>query len=237
MSREKKRCINVFYDEEKTINACDDEPSLIFELLKEEHIELIDKILSRKTFDINVVDEQGNNILTRLLKKGYYDVVLNHIKDKRWDVNHQNNDGDTFTHILASMNYVNVVDIIKVLKKNKAFLPNIKNNNGETILDMSMKNSYIYTTAKILEDNRFNNVGVISFKKLYDTYINNKNYGKYTKLNNLDMIIINLDKKEVTPKVKEVINNLKENYDLIKEEFINDKTDSIDNIINSVLFG
>lgn len=226
----------MFYDEVKTINACDDEPSLIFELLKENHIDLIDKILSRKTFDINVVDEQGNNILTRLLKRGHYNIVLKHMKDKRWDINHQNNDGDTFAHILVSMNYVNVVDIIKGLKKNKNFSPNIRNNDGDTILDKSIKNSYIYTTAKILEDDRFNSVGVLSFKRLYDTYIKTNNYGKYTKLNNLEMIIYNLENKEVAPKVKEVINNVKDNFDIIKEEFINDKTDSIDNIVNSILF-
>lgn len=226
----------MFYDELKTINACDEDPSLIFLLLKEDHIELIDKILSRKTFDINVVDEQGNNILTRLLKKGYYDVVLAHMKDKRWDINHQNNDGDTFAHILVSMNYVNVVDIIKVLRKNKNFLPNIKNNEGDTILDKSIKNSYIYTTAKILEDKRFNNIGIISFKKLYDTYIKTNNYGKYTRLNNLDMIIDNLENKEISPKVKTIIDSVKENYEKIKEEFINNKTDSIDDIVNSVLF-
>ena len=159
----------MFYDETKAIIACDEDPSLIFELLKEEHIYLIDKILSRKTFDINVTDNQGNSILMRLLKKGCYDVVLKHMKDKRWDINHQNNDGDTFAHILVAMNYVNVVDIIKTLKKNKDFLPNIKNNYGETILDKSIKNSYIYTTAKILEDERFDNIGIISFKNLYDT--------------------------------------------------------------------
>jgi len=226
----------VFYDELKAINACDEEPSLIFELLKEEHIEVIDKILARKTFDINVVDEQGNNILMRLLKKGYFDVVNNHIRDKRLDINHQNNDGDTFAHILVSMNYVNVIDIIKVLTKNKDFLPNIRNNNGETILDKSLKSSYIYTTTKILEDDRFNNIGVISFKKLYDTYIKTNNYGKYTKLNNLEMIVENLSDREVNPKVKEVINNVKENFDLIKEEFINNKTSYIDNIVNTILF-
>lgn len=226
----------MFYDELKTIAACDEEPSLIFELLREEHIALIDKILSRKTFNINVVDEQGNNILVRLLKKGYYDVVLNHIKDKRWDINHQNNDGDTFAHIVVSMNYVNVIDIIKTLKKNKNFLPNIRNNNGETILDISIKNSYIYTTAKILEDDRFDNVGVMSFKSFYKTYIKTNNYGKYTKLNNLNLIIDNLENKEVAPKVKEVIINVKENYDKIKEEFINNRTDSMDNILNTVLF-
>lgn len=226
----------MFYDELKTIAACDEEPSLIFELLREEHITLIDKILSRKTFDINVVDEQGNNILVRLLKKGHYDVVLNHIKDKRWDINHQNNDGDTFAHIVVSMNYVNVIDIIKALKKNKNFLPNIRNNNGETILDISIKNSYIYTTAKILEDDRFDNVGVISFKNFYNTYIKTNNYGRYTKLNNLNLIIDNLENKEVAPKVKEVIINVKENYDKIKEEFINNRTDSMDSILNTVLF-
>ncbi len=226
----------MFYDETKTINACDEDPVLIFELLKENHIDLIDKILSRKSFDINVVDEHGNNILTKLLKKGYYDIVLKHMKDKRWNINHQNNDGDTFAHILVSLNYVNVVDIIKVLKKNRNFIPNIRNNNGETILDKSIKNSYIYTTAKILEDERFNNIGVLSFKKLYDTYINTNNYGKYTKLNNLEMIIGNLESKQLAPKIKEIIDNVRENYDIIKEEFINNKTDSINNIINRVLF-
>ncbi len=226
----------MFYDEMKTINACDDEPSLIFELLKEEHVDLIDKILFRKSFDINVVDEHGNNILTKLLKKGYYDIVLKHMKDKRWNINQQNEDGDTFAHILVSLNYLNVVDIIKALKKNKNFMPNIRNNNGETILDKSIKNSYIYTTAKILEDERFNNIGIFSFKKLYDTYINNNNYGKYTKLNNLEMIIDNLENKDVAPKVRKIINDVKENYDVIKEEFINNKTEYIDNIINGVLF-
>ena len=211
----------MFYDETKAIIACDEDPSLIFELLKEEHIYLIDKILSRKTFDINVTDNQGNSILMRLLKKGCYDVVLKHMKDKRWDINHQNNDGDTFAHILVAMNYVNVVDIIKTLKKNKDFLPNIKNNYGETILDKSIKNSYIYTTAKILEDERFDNIGIISFKNLYDTYIRTNNYGKYTKLNNLDMIIETLDGKELNPKVK--------------EEFIQNKTDSIDSIVKNIL--
>ena len=32
------------------------------------------------------------------------------------------------------------------------FLPNIKNNKGETILDRSINGNYIYTTVKILEE-------------------------------------------------------------------------------------
>ena len=49
------------------------------------------------------------------------------MKKKEWDVNHQNLDGNTFAHYLVSINYVAVLDIIKQLRKNKNFLPNIKN--------------------------------------------------------------------------------------------------------------
>lgn len=227
----------MFYDETKTINACDADPTLVFELLKEDHIQIIDKILSRKTFDINVVDIDGNNILTKLLKKGQFDVVLKHIKDKRWDINHQNNDGDTFAHILVSMKSINILDIYKELKKNKNFLPNVKNNNGETILDKAIQSNSTFMTSKILEDSRFNEVGIASFKKYYDTYVKSNKYGKYTKINNLEMIIGNLKNKEVSPKVKAIINYLKDNFATIKEEVKNNKTKSMDSYINEVLFG
>ncbi len=226
----------MFYDETKTINACEADPSLIFELLKEGHISLIDKILSRKTFDINVVDEDGNNILTKLLKKGQFDVVIKHIKNKKWDINHQNNDGDTFAHVLLSMKALQVIDVYKELKKNKKFTPNITNKNGETILDESIKNGYTYVTAKVLEDDRFNEVGVHSFKKYYDTYINTRNYGSYSKLNNIELLIDNLEDKEVSPKVKKIITYLKENFESIKEEVIHNKTKKMDKYINDVLF-
>ena len=225
----------MFYDETKTINACEQDPSLIFELLKEGHVSLIDKILSRKTFDINVTDNEGNDILTRLLKKGQYEIVLKHIKDKRWDINHQNNDGDTFAHILFSLKNYIILDIFKELKKNKRFTPNITNNFGETILDKSLKNSSTYTTAKILEDNRFNEIGVFTFKKLFDTYIKSKDYGEYMKLNNLEMIIGNLKDREVSPKVKDIINYLKDNYEMVKEQIVSNKTKGIDNYMKEVL--
>ena len=109
----------MFYDEAKAIKACEEEPSLIFELIREEHYELVDFLLTKKKVDINICDELGNNVLVRLLKKGQYDLVLKHMKNKKWDVNHQNNDGDTFAHILVLYNYVNVLEIINGLKKNK----------------------------------------------------------------------------------------------------------------------
>ena len=223
----------MFYDETKTINACDEDPTLVFDILKEDLIELLDKILSRKQFDYSVTDEKGDDIMMKLLKKGKYEVVLNHMKDKRWNVNHQNNNGDTFAHILVSLDYSKVMEIIKALMKNKECTPNIRNNEGETILDKAVNNAHIYTTTKILEDERFDSVGVFSFMKLYDTFIKSNNYGKYTKLTNLEMIVDNLDKKDIAPQVKEIIVNIKNNFGIIKEEVLTNKTDSIDYIVNA----
>jgi len=226
----------MFYNETKTIELVGDDPSLIFELIKEGHFELVDKLLTKKIVDINICDEAGNNILVRLLKQGAYELVLKHMKNKDWDVNHQNLDGNTFAHYLVSINYVNVIEIIAKLKKNKDFLPNIKNNNGETILDKSINDNYIYTTVKVLEDSRFNNIDVISFKNLYDTYIKSNKYGKYSKLTNLEMIIENLEEKKLLPRMEKLILFIKSNFDIIKEEVLsNQRSICMDNIINNVL--
>ena len=226
----------MFYDETKTINACDNDPSLIFELLKEEHMELLDKIISRKNFDINVCDIDGNNILMKLLKKGQFDLVLKHIKNKRVDINHQNNEGNTLAHILLSLKNIRVVDVYKELRKIKRFDPNIKNKEDETILDISIKNESTYLTSKILWDSRFNEVGVVSFKKYYDAYIKNSAYGKYSKLCNLELIVGSLSVRELQPKLKMIIDFFKENFDIIKQEVINNKTKSMDLYLNEVLF-
>ena len=225
----------MFYDEAKAIKACEEEPSLIFELIREGHFEIVDFLLTKGKVDINICDELGNNVLVRLLKRGQFELVLKHMKNKKWDVNHQNNEGDTFAHILVLHNYMNVLDIINMLKKNKNFIPNIKNRKGETILDKSINDNYIYTTIKILEDKRFNNIDVVSFKNLYDTYIKTNNYGKYTKLTNLQIILDNLENKELLPTMKKLISTVKEKFEIIKEEVINNKTSELDNIINSVI--
>lgn len=225
----------MFYDEAKAIKACEEDPSLIFELIREGHYELVDELLTTKKVNINICDEQGNNVLVRLLKRGQYELVLKHMKNKKWDVNHQNNEGDTFAHILVLYNYVNVLEIINGLKKNRNFIPNIKNNKGETILDKSINDNYIYTTIKILEDKRFNNIDVISFKNLYDTYIKTNNYGKYTKLTNLQIILDSLEDKNLLPNMEKLVNVVKEKFDIIKEEVFNNKTNELDSIISNVL--
>lgn len=225
----------MFYDETKAMIACSEEPSLTFELIKEGHFELVDKLLTKKKVDINICDESGNSILMRLLKKGQYDIVLKHMKRKDFDINHQNYEGNTFAHLLVSINYVHVIEIIKALVKNKSFMPNIKNSKGETILDKSINDRYIYTTVKILEDKRFNNIDIVSFKNLYETYIETNKYGSYAKINNLETIIDSLEEKTLLPTMERLIQIIKENFEYIKQRLINNKTTGIDDIISDVI--
>ena len=157
------------------------------------------------------------------------------MKNKDWDVNHQNKDGNTFAHILVLCNYVNVIDIIKTLKRKKDFMPNIKNKKGETILDKSINDNYIYTTVKILEDKRFTNIDIVSFKNIYDTYINTNNYGKYTKLTNLQIIVDSLANKSLLPRMEKLIQDLKSQFNDIKKEIIDNEITLLDTIVNNQL--
>ena len=226
----------MFYSETKVLEVVEEDPSVVFKLIKEGYIDTVDMLLKKKKVDINICDDNGNNILVRLLKVGAYDVVLHHMSNKDWNVNHQNNDGNTFAHYLVSINYVNVMEIINKLKKNKNFLPNIKNNKGETILDKSINDNYIYTTIKILEDSRFNNIDVVSFKHLYDTYIKSNKYGKYSKVTNLEAIVNNLTNKTLLPTLEQIIEFIKVNFNAIKEEVLNhNKSTKIDTFIQNVL--
>lgn len=225
----------MFYDEAQAILACEEDPSLIFEAIKEEHFDLVDKLLSKGKVDINVCDELGSNVMFKLLRRGQFDLVLKHMKNKNWDVNHQNNEGNTFAHILVTMNYISVREILCQLISNKKFIPNIKNNRGETILDKSINDSYFYTTVKILEDKRFNNIDIMSFKNLYNSYIKTNRYGKYTKLANLEIIMDSLEKKKLPPRMNTLVSYLKENFESIKEEAFNNKMNKIDHFINKIL--
>jgi len=221
----------MFYDEKLTMEACEEEPSQIFNLVQEDFAEIIDKLLTKKIVDINIEDENGNSIVMCLLKKGWYELVLKHMKNKEWDVNHQNKAGDTFAHILVTKKYLEVMDIIKQLLKNKNFIPNMRNKEGQTILDKSISANYIYTTVKILEDERFNNIDLVSFKNLYEKYIKSSNYGAYSKITNLEVIIDNLVEKQLLPKVEQLINKITSNYETIKNEVKNNQMKVLDNLI------
>ncbi len=225
----------MFYDEQKTIETCEEKPYRIFDLIDEGYKDLVDKILLKNIVDINTKDEKGNDILQYLLKKGWYDLVEKHMKKKNWNVNNQNNNGDTFAHTLVTIKYLEVINIIKILLKNTKFIPNIRNKKGETILDKSINNHYIYTTIKILEDERFDNIDLVSVKNLYEHYIKNNNYGSYAKVNNLEIIVDNLLDKELLPKVTKVLKKITSNLEKIIEEVKNNDMNSLEQIIYSSL--
>ncbi len=225
----------MFYDITQAVKACEEDPLLIFEAIKEGHFDLVDQLLTKKQVPLNTVDLHGDDVLSNLLKYGQYELVLKFMKNKDWDINHQNNDGDTFAHILVSIDYKKVASIIQKLKKRTDFLPNIKNNKGETILDKSINDHYIYTTVKVLEDERFNNIDILSFKNLYDTYIKTNNYGKYSRLSNLEIIVDNLEDKKLVPSMEKIIKFIQTNFDAVKEEIFNNKKGTMDEMINTLL--
>ena len=186
-----KEVFKMFYSEQQVVDACTGEPSQIFNVIKTGEFEIIEKLLRENRLNVNVCDGVGNDVATRLLKAKQYDLVIEVMKKRNWVVNHQNVEGNTFGHILVLDNSVGALRVMEQLIKKKNFTPNIKNNKGETMLDRAINNNYIYTVFKILEDKRCNDIDLITFKKLYKTCIRNSNYGKYSKLNNLEVIVDN----------------------------------------------
>ena len=223
----------MFYSVMQAESLCDSDPSLVFSLIKENDVEVLNRIISKDDFDFTICDEDGNNIVMCLLKNKQYDLVLKYMD--KVDINHQNKDGDTLAHILVSLNYVSVKEILEKVLNDKRFILNIKNKNGETILDKSIHNNYLYTTIKILSNKRFNSIDVYSFKNLYETYIKSNNYGKYSKLSNLEIILDNLENKPLMPRMKKLLRNIYKNLDVIKSDLNVSKTENLDNIINGVI--
>ena len=225
----------MFYDEIQAIEKCEEDPSQIFNLIDEGHIEIVEKVLSKKWSSVNVTNENGDDILSYLLKKNYYDLVLTHMKKKDWNVNHQNKDGDTFAHILVTKNYLEVRDLTKELHKKKSFIPNIRNKNGETILDKSLNRDNIYTTIEILKDKRFNNIDLVSFKNLYEKYVKSEEYGAYSKMTNLETIISSLKNKPLLPKLNKIIDTLSNDLEVIKVSLKQGDIKALDNMIYEAL--
>lgn len=223
----------MFYSVMQAESLCDSDPSLVFSLIKENDVEVLNRIISKDGFDFTICDLDGNNIIMCLLKNKQYDLVLNYMD--KVDINHQNKDGDTLAHILVGLNYVSVKEILEKILNDRRFILNIKNKNGETILDKSIHNNYLYTTIKILSNKRFNSIDVYSFKNLYETYIKSNNYGKYSKLSNLEIILDNLENKPLMPRMKKLLRNIYKNLDVIKSDLNVSKTENLDNIINGVI--
>lgn len=230
-----KEVFEMFYSEQQVINACTQEPSLIFNLIKNGEFSIIKKMTDENKINVNICDGVGNDIVTKLLKAKQYDLVIELMKKKNWNVNNQNVEGNTFGHILALDNSVGALKVMEQLIRKTNFSPNIKNNKGETMLDMAINSNYIYVVFKILEDKRFNDIDLLTFKKLYNVCIRNSYYGKYSKVNNLEVILGKLEKKKLQPSMKKMIEVISDNIDVIKFDLLKNRSSILEKIINTYL--
>lgn len=225
----------MFYDINQATLACDEDPSLVFLAIKNNYRDVYEKVIEKENFNFNLEDEDGNNVLMRLLKNKDYDLVNKYIDNPSLSINHQNSDGDTIVHLLVTASYVDVKEIYEKISKREDFLPNIKNNNNESILDKAINSNYIYTVVKVLSDKRFNNIGLYSFKNLYEKYIKSNNYGTYSKLNNYLVIFDNLKKKSLMPSMMRLLEILKIKEKVIIKDLEESRLDNLDMIINHVI--
>lgn len=222
----------MFTNEQQMILACKEEPSLIFKMINKGYFEIIEKLMEENSLDVNLVDGVGNDIVTRLLKARQYDLVVQLMKKKNWNVNHKNQDGNTFGHVLAHDNSLCAVKVVEQLNKKKNYLPNIKNNKGETILDRALNCNYLCTAIKIIEDKRFNSIDVSTFKSLCNALIKSNEYGKYTKINTLEIIVESFEKKDLDPSIAKLVENISDNMDSIKKDILNNNSRVLDSLIN-----
>ena len=204
----------------------------VFTLIKNGDFDIIEKLIMDNDIIVNEVDGVGNDVVTRLLKAKQYELVIEVMKKRNWDVNHQNDDGNTFGHILACDDSAMAVKVMECLTNKKNYLPNIKNHKGETAMDIAISNHFLCTAFKLLEDKRFNDIDVFSFKNLVNICINNKVYGRYSKITNLEIIVENLEKKDLNVGMENLVDHIQDNMDAIKNDFMNNKTNILESIIN-----
>ena len=72
----------MFYSVIQAESACEEEPSLIFSLIKESDTEVIESVINKSDYNFNIVDKNNNNVLMFLLKNKNYDLVLKVGKEK-----------------------------------------------------------------------------------------------------------------------------------------------------------
>ena len=205
---------------------------MIFKMINKGYFEIIEKLVEDNSLDVNLVDTVGNDIVTRLLKARQYDLVVQLMKKRNWNVNHRNLEGNTFGHVLAHDNSICAIKVVEQLNKKKNYIPNIKNNRGETILNRALNCNYLCTAIKFIEDKRFTSIDVPTFKALCNTIIKSREYGKYTKINTLEVIVDSLEKKELEPQMRDLIEYIRRNMDIIKRDIMNNNSRVFDSLMN-----
>lgn len=215
------------------IEKSKDDPTLIFQYIRRGNYELAFELVDKNIVNINTLDSIGNDVMTKLLKAKQYEYVIQLMKKRNWNVNNQNDEGNTFGHVLAMDNSPMAVKVVEELTKKSNYIPNLKNKKHETAMDIALNNNYLCTAFKLLEDKRFNEIDFSSFINLIMTSIENKYYGKYSKLNNLEIIVDSLEKKDLEGTMKDLINNIVENLDSIKIDIMHNRNYTMESIISN----
>ena len=210
-----------------------EDPTLIFTYIRRGNYELAFDLVNKNIVNINTVDSVGNDVVTKLLKARQYEYVIQLMKKKNWNVNNQNDEGNTFGHILAMDNSPMAVKVVEELTKKSNYIPNLKNKRHETAMDIALNNNYLCTAFKLLEDKRFNEIDFSSFMNLFTASINNKYYGKYSKINNLEIIVESLEKKDLSDVMRDLINCIVENLEKIKIDIMNNRNYAMEAIISN----
>ena len=215
------------------IEKSKDDPTLIFQYIRRGNYELAFELVDKNIVNINTVDSVGNDVVVKLLKAKQYEYVIQLMKKRNWNVNNQNDEGNTFGHVLAMDNSPMAVKVVEELTKKSNYIPNLKNKKHETAMDIALNNNYLCTAFKLLEDKRFNEIDFSSFKNLFMTSIENKDYGKYSKINNLEIIVESLEKKDLSDVMRDLINCIVENLEKIKIDIMNNRNYTMEAIISN----
>ena len=205
----------------------------VFTLMRQGDYSLVEEVIRENLVSINCQDNFGNDVMMRLLKLKQYDLIMDFMKKKNWDVNHQNEEGNTFAHLLAQDSSLMAIKVMENLIKKTNYIPNIKNNRGETAMDIALSHNSLCTAFKILEDRRFNSIDVFSFRHLFDASIKNELYGKYSKIMNLEIIVDSLLKKDLEEDLRNLIHYIEENMEAIKNSILNNRFGILDAIMNA----
>ena len=210
-----------------------EDPTLIFTYIRRGNYELAFELVNKNIVNINTLDSVGNDVMTKLLKAKQYEYVIQLMKKRNWNVNNQNDEGNTFGHILAMDNSPMAVKVVEELTKKSNYIPNLKNKHHETAMDIALNNNYLCTAFKLLEDKRFNEIDFSSFMNLFTASIDNKYYGKYSKITNLEIIVESLEKKDLSDVMRDLINCIVENLEKIKIDIMNNRNYTMEAIISN----
>lgn len=216
-------------------DSCIEDPTKVFDLIKKGYYDVVKVLINENKVNVNTCDSIGNDVCMRLLKAKQYDLLLPLMKKKNWNVNHKNEEGNTFGHILASDLDFRSVKIFEQLFKKSNYEPNITNHNGETSFDKAINSKSLINAIKIFEDKRFNHIDIKTFNKFYNAFIKSNELGSLSKKSNLNIMIKSLKKKDLDNSMEIFLNRINDNKDIIIDELSNNKSYCIDNIYNKFL--